>query len=86
MESHSAYRPIVLLDEISELFKRIVTTRIVKHLEHEGLNLAESQFGFRKGRSTHGVVSKIPHVQSSFQGEFILMVSLDISNAVNILH
>ncbi|KAG6459478.1 hypothetical protein O3G_MSEX011390, partial [Manduca sexta] len=46
-ESPSAYRPIVLLDEIAKLFERILHARLVEHLERVGPNLADNQFGFR---------------------------------------
>jgi len=51
-ESPSAYRPICLLDEAGKLLERIVASRLQTHLSQVGPDLAESQFGFREGRST----------------------------------
>ncbi|XP_076765240.1 uncharacterized protein LOC143432457 [Xylocopa sonorina] len=51
-ESPSAYRPIVLLDEVGKLYERIVASRLSRHLSRDGPDLAECQFGFRGGRST----------------------------------
>lgn len=81
VESPSAYRLIVLLDDIGKLFKRIVANRIVKHLEYEGPNLAESQFRFRKGRSTIHAVWRVRSLmqEAVSQGEVIMAVFLDIS-------
>ncbi|CAH2049860.1 unnamed protein product, partial [Iphiclides podalirius] len=87
MDSPSAYRPIVLLDDVGKLFERVVAGRIVEHLENVGPNLAERQFGFRKGRSTiHAVLQVRSLAQEAVsQGGVVLAVSLDIANAFNTL-
>ena len=51
-DSPSAYRPIVLLDEVGKLFERVIAARINAHLRDSGPNLNEAQFGFRAGQST----------------------------------
>lgn len=33
VDSPSAYRPIVLLDEVGKLFERIVVGRLIEHME-----------------------------------------------------
>lgn len=48
----SAYSPIVLLDEVGQIFERIIADRIVGCLGNAGPDLSNVQFGFRKGRST----------------------------------
>ncbi|KAJ0169191.1 hypothetical protein K1T71_015318 [Dendrolimus kikuchii] len=72
-DSPSAYRPIVLLDEVGKLFERIIADRLVQHLTSTGPDLADNQFGFRLAGD------------AVFRGEVLLAVSLDIANAFNTL-
>lgn len=86
-DSPSAYRPIVLLDEAGKLFERVIAFRLNSHLLQVGPNLAECQYGFRRGRSTMDAISRVKAlaVEAVAQGEVVLAVSLDISNAFNTL-
>lgn len=86
-DSPSAYRPIVLLDEAGKLFERIIAGRIQRHLESEGPNLSDMQYGFRKCRSTVDAIAHLRDVceESVSQGNVVLAVSLDIANAFNSL-
>jgi hypothetical protein len=85
--SPSAYRPIVLLDEAGKLLERIVAGRIVRHLTSTGPNLAESQYGFREGRSTIDAITSVKAFSDEevSRGGVVVAVSLDISNAFNTL-
>ncbi|KAJ8718887.1 hypothetical protein PYW07_016443 [Mythimna separata] len=58
-DSPSAYRPIVLLDEVGKLFKRVIADRLVGHLAQVGPDLADGQFGFRRGRSTVDAIMRV---------------------------
>lgn len=83
----SAYRPICLIDEARKLFERIVVARFIEHLQTEGPDLAECQYGFQEGGS---IVNAIMHVKAFSEeivtrDEVYVAVSLDISNAFNIL-
>lgn len=84
-DSPGAYRPIVLLDEAGKLLERVIAARLNKHLERIGPNLAESQFGFRRGRSTIDAISRVRDFaeEAVSQGKVVLAVSLDIANAFN---
>ncbi|KAG7294991.1 hypothetical protein JYU34_022602 [Plutella xylostella] len=86
-DSPSAYRPIVLLDEVGKLFERIIADRITEHLESEGPNLSENQFGFRRGRSTVHAILRVKTLadEAVRDGDVMIAVSLDISNAFNTL-
>ncbi|XP_063620671.1 uncharacterized protein LOC134793075 [Cydia splendana] len=86
-DSSSAYRPIVLLDEVSKLFERIISLRLLKHLENVGPNLSQNQFGFRHCRSTIDAIARVKTLREEAvsQGGVVLAVSLDISNAFNTL-
>ncbi|XP_041986937.1 uncharacterized protein LOC121738768 [Aricia agestis] len=83
----SAYRPIVLIDEICKTFERIIVARLNRHLESVGPNLSDAQFGFRSRRSTIDAVARIRLIteQQISQGGVVLVVSLDIANAFNTL-
>ncbi|KAJ0175856.1 hypothetical protein K1T71_009015 [Dendrolimus kikuchii] len=86
-DSPSAYRPIVLLDEVGKLFERIIVDRLVQHLSTTGPDLADNQFGFRTGCSTIDAVMRLRGLaeEAVAQGEVLLAVSLDIANAFNSL-
>ncbi|CAK1602591.1 unnamed protein product [Parnassius mnemosyne] len=86
-DSPSAYRPICFLDEIGKLFERIVATRLNGHLSRVGPDLADSQFGFRRERSTVDAIIRVRSLseQAVSQGGVALAISLDIVNAFNSL-
>ncbi|CAK1584094.1 unnamed protein product [Parnassius mnemosyne] len=58
-DSPSAYRPVVLLDEVGKLFERVIANRLAEHLAGTGPDLAEHQFGFRKRRSTMDAIMRV---------------------------
>jgi hypothetical protein len=82
-DSPTGYRPIVLLDEVSKMLERILTWRLVKHLEDIGPNISDRQFGFRMGRSTIDAVGTLKDFSDTAKGkgEGAIAVSLDIANA-----
>jgi hypothetical protein len=86
-DSASGYRPIILLDEVGKLFERIIAARLIRHMECEGPDLADCQFGFRRGRSTVDAIQRVKTManEAVSQGEVVLAVSLDIANAFNSL-
>ncbi|XP_041987956.1 uncharacterized protein LOC121739522 [Aricia agestis] len=83
----SAYRPIVLIDEIGKILERIIVARLNQHLENVGPNLSEAQHGFRSCRSTIDAVARLKAIteEEVARGGVVLAVSLDISNAFNSL-
>lgn len=85
IESPSAFRPLVMLDEAGKLLERLIAVRIVKHLERVGPDLSDNQYGFRKRRSTvHAILSVKTLVDNAVSnGGVVLAVSLDIANAFN---
>ncbi|XP_046974649.1 uncharacterized protein LOC124540917, partial [Vanessa cardui] len=86
-DSPSAYRPIVLLDEVCKIFERVIASRLVQHMTRVGPDLAENQFGFRQGRSTVDAIMRVKTLaeEAVARGEVVLAVSLDIANAFNTL-
>ncbi|KAM3958882.1 putative 115 kDa protein in type-1 retrotransposable element R1DM [Aphomia sociella] len=87
VESPSAYRPLVLLDETSKLFERVLSRRLVRHLNEVGPELSQVQFGFREGRSTIDAIERVKALSEEVvsQRGVLLAVSLDIENAFNTL-
>ncbi|KAJ8732627.1 hypothetical protein PYW07_015226 [Mythimna separata] len=88
VDSPSAYRPIVLLDEVGKLFERVITDRLVGHLARVGPDLANGQFGFRRGRSTVDAITRVRALTTGdavIRGRVVLAVSLDSANAFNSL-
>lgn len=86
-DSSGAYRPICLLDELGKTLERVISARIVRHLEETGPNLHKLQFGFRPGISTNDSILWVKgFVDSELQeGRVVLAISLDIANAFNAL-
>lgn len=87
VDSPSAYRPIVLLDEAGKLLERIIVGRLTRHLTETGPNLSLMQFGFRESRSTVDAILRVKALSEEVvsQGGVLLAVSLDIANAFNTL-
>lgn len=86
-ESPNAYCPIVTFNETHKFFERIIADRLVKHLDMEGPNLSDNQYGFRRGRSTIDAIIRIKALsqQTVASGGVLLALSLDIENAFNTL-
>ncbi|KAJ0169368.1 hypothetical protein K1T71_015252 [Dendrolimus kikuchii] len=86
-EDPSAYRPIVLLDEVAKVFEKILASRLVQHLDSGGPGLSEAQYGFRSGRSTLDALFALRSLTREAESieESVLVVSLDIQNAFNSL-
>jgi hypothetical protein len=59
LDSPSAYRPICLLDEVGKLFERIIAARLEAHMTERAPGWHDSQFGFRRGRSTVDAVKRV---------------------------
>ena len=54
----SSYRTICLLDTLGKLLERVINNRLTTYSEGEG-GLANTQYGFRKGRSTVDAISRV---------------------------
>lgn len=82
----STYRPICILDEAGKLLERITASRIKDHLQFT-TGLADSQFGFRDGRSTCDAVLLLQRItqENNSRGWTTVAIGLDIKNAFNSL-
>lgn len=76
------YRPIAILSTFSKIFEKIVNSRLCSYLETNSL-LADSQFGFRKGKSTSDAVHEITDfvVRKLDKGKRCLSIFLDLRKA-----
>lgn len=90
-EEPSAYRPICLLDPAGKLFERVIYNRLLSHAESKGA-LSNTQFGFRKNRSTVDAVKTVVDIATTaIEGdrwlggskEYCAIVTLDVKNAFN---
>ncbi|XP_070529995.1 uncharacterized protein [Cardiocondyla obscurior] len=83
----SAYRPICLLDEVGKVYERIISCRLIQHINKGDPPLQSEQFGFREGKSTIDAIASVRALAESTveEGSVLLAVSLDISNAFNTL-
>lgn len=86
-DSPSAYRPLVLLDEVGKLFERVLVTRLVRHMEGVGPDLSDAQYGFRRARSTIDAIRRVKGMAEEViaSRQVLLAVSIDIANAFNTL-
>jgi hypothetical protein len=85
LDSPSAYRPICLLDEVGKLFERIIAAPLEAHITERAPGWHDSQFGFRRGRSTVDAVRLVRSTTDAMVSRkgVAKAVSLDVTNAFN---
>ncbi|XP_033121556.1 uncharacterized protein LOC117120638 [Anneissia japonica] len=78
----SNFRPITSIPFISKIFEKVVVSKLVKHLDDNGLN-DQFQSAYRKFFSTETAILKVHDdiMQALDTGECILSVYLDMSAA-----
>jgi len=88
LDQPSSYRPLSLLDGAGKVFERVLLNRLEPHIARVGA-LSESQYGFRRCRSTSGAVEEVLGVaRAANRGPvqdrgLCVVVSLDVKNAFN---
>lgn len=85
---NTKYRPICLLNEIGKIFERLIVNRMKEFMNRNlTANLSSSQYGFREGFSTLDplILARDFINDSCVQGEYVVAVAIDISNAFNSL-
>lgn len=82
-------RAICLIDTIAKVFEKVLANRINTLLESDperhALQLSDSQYGFRRIRSTNDALMMMYELvrEATALGNLVLVVSLDIKNAFN---
>ena len=81
------YRPISILSPTFRTFERCLAEQIRGHLDRTQF-LARTQFGFRRKHSTDNCLTKLTDDWriALGEGDFVVMVSLDLSKAFDTLH
>ena len=81
-ESFNNYEPISVLPCFSKILEKLVYKRIVKFREKQNI-LSESQYGFRKERSTNpAILELVTKISKAIDdNEFTMGVFLDLSKA-----
>lgn len=82
----SNYRPISVLPIFSKVLEKIIAARLTKFLDKHNV-ITNSQFGFRKGRSTEAALLSLKEsiVQSIDSQKFALGLFIDFSKAFDCL-
>ena len=76
------YRPISLLSNFNKIFEKIMYNRMVSFIEEHSI-LYPSQYGFRKGHSTHHAIIDIVEVIHSVKyGLILLTIKLYLINLI----
>jgi len=78
-----------MLDTTGKLYERIIAKRIEEAMVKEKTELANNQYGFKKGRSTIDAISKVMEVVTEagkgtiHQRQLCVLIALDVANAFN---
>ena len=87
----SSYRPLCMLDTAGKILERIIVGRLEAYTEGPA-GLADSQYGFRKRRSTVDAIQNVLSIaRSAISGkrwhrgtiEYCAIITLDVKNAFN---
>ncbi|GBN96432.1 Putative protein in type-1 retrotransposable element R1DM [Araneus ventricosus] len=78
----SAYRPIALLPSIAKVLEKLMTQRLIYHLEGNNL-LSNNQYGFRAGRSVDTALDSLTTQIADYKRRYkhVRALSIDIKGA-----
>lgn len=79
-EKPNTYRPICLIDTLGKFYEILIRERLEKELDQKEI-LSNSQYGFRKGRSTVQAVNEV--VRLTEGGKWTAAIMIDVKNAFN---
>ena len=79
------YRPIALLSSFSKILEKIVSLKLVNHLEYHKL-LSPRQFGFQRKKNTeHNLLNVINFISKALnEGDFCIGIFLDLRKAFDV--
>jgi hypothetical protein len=82
------YRPLYMLSALGKLLERMIEKRLREEVEARG-GMAETQFGFRKGRSTIDALKKVVEIANRVKNysyrhkKLCVTIVFDVKNAFN---
>jgi len=88
LEDPFSFRPICLLDGCGKLLEKLLVNRIRQSLTERN-DVADCQYGFRKGRSTFDALIKLrSYLESAMRGhvrkhQLVCMLTVNVKNAFN---
>ena len=79
------YRPIALLSSLSKIIEKMVSLKLIEHLETNNI-LYKHQYGFQKGKSTeHNLIHAMNFIGNAFnENKFCLGVFFDLKKAFDV--
>ena len=73
----SNYRPICILNSLSKILEKTISITLINHLENNNI-LSESQFAYRKSRSTELAAMKLVNrILENFDNNAITIMQLE---------
>ncbi|KAJ8910377.1 hypothetical protein NQ315_012824 [Exocentrus adspersus] len=79
----SSYRPICLLNVLGKVYESILTQKLQRELDRVG-GLSDTQFGFRKGKTTIDAVELVVRtLERSSRVGWCALILVDVQNAFN---
>ena len=76
----SLHIPICLLPVLEKILETLMAKRLKVLIEQQ---MDDTQYGFRKGRSTEDAIFKLREIVKGSQSKYVLAILLDIKNAFN---
>ena len=85
MQSCDNYRPIALLSSLSKILEKMVSVKIVNHLDSNKI-LYEHQYGFQRNKSTeHNLIHAVNYIAQAFYGnKYCVGVFFDLKKAFDV--
>ena len=79
------YRPIALLSSLSKVLEKIVSLKLVNHLEYHKL-ISPRQFGFQRNKNTeHNLLNVVNFISKALnEGEYCIGIFLDLRKAFDV--
>ena len=79
------YRPIALLSSISKILEKIVSLKLVNHLEYHKL-ISPKQFGFQRSKNTEqNLLNVVNFISNAInEGQFCIGIFLDLKKAFDV--
>lgn len=77
------WKAICLINTIAKVYEILIEDKLIREIEERG-NLANSQYGFRKGRSTVKAIEKVLEFSRKHMSKLCIMLTLEVKNALNL--